>query len=155
MKKTDPINTPKWLQIERIVRFSDTDAAGVMHFQQLLGWCHQAWEASLEQFGIPVVAVFPGGRAEQPSVALPIVHCHADFLAPIHVGDAAVIHLQPKRINPGCFEVISQIHVGDQPVANGGLQHLAIDAMTRQRCSLPEPIERWIEASTLGQIQPL
>jgi 1,4-dihydroxy-2-naphthoyl-CoA hydrolase len=88
-------------------------------------------------------------------VALPIVHCHADFRAPMHVGDAAVIHLQPKRIDPGCFEVISQIRLGDQPVASGGLQHLAIDAVTRKRCSLPEPIERWIEASTLGQIQPL
>jgi 1,4-dihydroxy-2-naphthoyl-CoA hydrolase len=73
----------------------------------------------------------------------------------MHVGDVAVIHLQPKRIDPCCFEVISQIHLGDQQVASGGLKHLAIDAMTRKRCSLPKSIERWIEASTLGQIQPL
>ena len=149
------MNATPWLEIRRTVRFSDTDAAGVMHFQHLLGWCHQAWEASLEKFGVPVETIFPGGRSDQPSVALPIVHCHADFRAPMHVGDAAVIHLQPKRIDPGCFEVISQIHLGDQPVASGGLQHIAIDAMTRKRCNLPEAIERWIEASTLGQIQPL
>ena len=70
-----------WLELSRTVRFSDTDAAGVMHFQQLLGWCHQAWEESLERFGLPAGSVFPGGRGEQPSVALPIVHCHADFRA--------------------------------------------------------------------------
>jgi len=80
------MNAYPWLEIPRTVRFSDTDAAGVMHFQHLLGWCHQAWEDSLEQFGIPVGAVFPGGRSDQPSVALPIVHCHADFRAPMYVG---------------------------------------------------------------------
>ena len=149
------MNASPWLEIPRTVRFSDTDAAGVMHFQHLLGWCHQAWEDSLEQFGIPVGAVFPGGRSDQPSVALPIVHCHADFRAPMHVGDAAVIHLLPKRIDPGCFEVVSEISLNTQKVASGCLKHLAIDAVTRKRCSLPEPIERWIEASTLGQIQPL
>jgi 1,4-dihydroxy-2-naphthoyl-CoA hydrolase len=71
------------------------------------------------------------------------------------VGDAVVIQLQPKRIDPSCFEVISQIHLGDQPVATGCLRHFAIDAVTRKRSSLPEPIEHWIEASTLGQIKPL
>ena len=42
-----------WLELSRTVRFSDTDAAGVMHFQKLLDWCHQAWEESLECFGLP------------------------------------------------------------------------------------------------------
>ena len=149
------MNAYPWLEIHRTVRFSDTDAAGVMHFQNLLGWCHQAWEDSLEQFGIPVGAVFPGGRSEEHSVALPIVHCHADFRAPMHVGDAAVIHLQPKRIDPSCFEVVSDIRLNTQTVSSGCLRHIAIDAISRNRCALPEAIDRWIEASTLGQIQPL
>ena len=155
MKKTNSIDTPKWLQLNRTVRFSDTDAAGVMHFQNLLGWCHQAWEDSLEQFGIPVGVIFPGGRSDQPKVALPIVHCHADFRAPLHVGDAVVIELQPKRIDPSCFEVMSSFRLSEQEIASGCLRHVAIDSGNRRRCLLPEPIERWIEASTLGQIQPL
>ena len=149
------MNAYPWLEIHRTVRFSDTDAAGVMHFQNLLGWCHQAWEDSLEQFGIPVGVIFPGGRSDQPSVALPIVHCHADFRAPLHVGDAVVIGLQPKRIDPSCFEVVSGFRLDAQVIASGCLRHVAIDAGSRQRCSLPEPVERWIEASTLGKIQPL
>ena len=40
----------------RSVRFGETDAdqgaAGVMHFQQLLRWCHEAYEESLERFGL-------------------------------------------------------------------------------------------------------
>ena len=149
------MNAYPWLEIHRTVRFSDTDASGVMHFQNLLGWCHQAWEDSLEQFGIPVGVIFPGGRSDQPKVALPIVHCHADFRAPLHVGDAVVIGLQPKRIDPSCFEVVSGFRLDAQVIASGCLRHVAIDAGSRQRCSLHEPVERWIEASTLGQIQPL
>ena len=52
-----------WLQLERRVRFGDTDAAGVMHFHQLLRWCHEAWEDSLERYGIAAADVFPGCRA--------------------------------------------------------------------------------------------
>ena len=101
-----------WLELSRTVRFSDTDAAGVMHFQQLLGWCHQAWEDSLERFGLPAGSVFPGGRGEQPSVALPIVHCHADFRAPLQVGDKLLIRLEPERLDPSSFVVnLSLIHI--------------------------------------------
>ena len=198
-----------WLELSRTVRFSDTDAAGVMHFQQLLGWCHQAWEESLERFGLPAGSVFPGGRGEQPSVALPIVHCHADFRAPVQVGDQLLdwchqaweeslecfglpagsvfpggrgeqpsvalpivhchadfrapvqvgdkllIRLEPERLDPSSFTVNSQVLLEEQLVAKGCLRHVAIDAQTRRRCALPDGVDRWLEASSLGRIQPL
>ena len=146
---------PSWLTLQRRVRFSDTDAAGVVHFQQLLGWCHQAWEESLERFGLEAGSVFPGGRGDAPAVALPIVHCHADFRAPLHVGDALNIRLSPQRLDRGSFEVISTVLLADQLVASGCLRHVAIDPSSRQRCGLPDGIERWLEASSLGRIQPL
>ena len=60
-----------WLLLCRTVRFGDTDAAGVMHFHQLLRWCHEAYEESLERFGIAADEIFPApGRT--PAVALPI-----------------------------------------------------------------------------------
>ncbi|MEY3545364.1 MAG: hypothetical protein RLZZ247_1521, partial [Cyanobacteriota bacterium] len=34
------MNPESWLLLCRTVRFGDTDAAGVMHFPQLLHWCH-------------------------------------------------------------------------------------------------------------------
>ena len=144
-----------WLEINRSVRFSDTDAAGVVHFQQLLGWSHQAWEESLERFGLDAGDVFPGGRSAQPAIALPIIHCHADFRAPLTTGDRVLIRLQPKRLDSGCFEVISRLLLEDLEVASSCLRHAAINAETRRRCALPEPIDRWLEASAVGLIQPL
>ena len=144
----------EWLSLKRSVRFSDSDAAGVMHFQQLLGWCHQAWEESLIQFGLSAANVFPGGRDNSPAIALPIVHCHADFHAPIYVGDELHIEIKPKLLSVGCFEVVSVFQVDGREVARGCIQHVAINPNTRQRSRLPDGISRWLEASTIGGINP-
>ena len=138
------------------MRFGDTDAAGVMHFTRLLGWCHEAYEESLERYGIAAAAVFPGHGAPPPAVALPIVHCSADFRRPLVCGDPLAIALEPVRIDPGCFEVRYRFRRGPEPVAEGLTRHLAIDSNSRKRCALPEPIQRWLEASALqGGVQPL
>ena len=148
-----------WLLLCRTVRFGDTDAAGVMHFPQLLHWCHEAYEESLERFGVEAAVIFPT-PGHTLTVALPIVHCQADYLAPLVVGDPLAIQLEPHRLNPGCFELhyrfLRNTNVDPEPVARGLTRHQAIQAGTRQRCCLPEPINRWLEASSLGSgIQPL
>lgn len=163
-----------WLLLCRTVRFGDTDAAGVMHFARLLTWCHEAYEESLERFGLTAAEIFPtptwpvadlavADLAAQPSVApapvtvaLPIVHCSADFRRPLVCGDPLTIQLKPRRLDPGSFEVNYDFSRGGQAVANGLTRHLAIDSLSRQRCPLPPAIHRWLEASSLaGGIQPL
>ena len=149
------MNPSDWLLLCRTVRFGETDAAGVMHFHQLLRWCHEAYEESLERFGIPAAEVFLTG-AEPPAVALPIVHCSASFLAPLVCGDPLAIQLELQRLDPGGFEVGYRFRSGEREVARGLTRHLAIRSDTRQRCPLPPPIQRWLEASGLaGGIRPL
>lgn len=149
------MNPDTWLLLCRTVRFGDTDAAGVMHFQQLLRWCHEAYEESLERFGIPAAEVFPTPH-QQPAVALPIVHCSADYLRPLACGDPLAIQLEPRRLDPGCFELQYRFRRDEEPVAQALTRHLAIDAGSRRRCPLPPSINRWLEASALqGGVQPL
>jgi len=144
-----------WLLLCRTVRFGDTDAAGVMHFSRLLCWCHEAYEESLERFGLPAGSIFPG-LGQAPEVALPIVHCHADYLRPLVCGDPLAIQLEPLRLDPGCFELRYRFRRDGEPVAEALTRHLAIRAATRQRCTLPEPLQRWLEASSLeGGVRPL
>lgn len=151
-----------WLLLCRTVRFGETDAAGVMHFHHLLRWCHEAYEESLERFGIPAGQVFPrpawGESTGElpPAVALPIVHCSADFLRPLMVGDPLAIALSPERMDPGCFVVGYRFESAGELVARGLTRHLAITIAERRRCPLPVPIARWLEASSLGDgIRPL
>ena len=148
---------PTWLNLTRTVRFGDTDAAGVMHFHQLLRWCHEAWEESLELFGVEAKTVFPGCRDQErfPDTALPVVHCSASFRKAVHGGDQLLVRLKPERIDQGCFEVHSQFLCNDQEVAHGLIRHMAIDAATRRRCPIPEAISLWLEAAQIGQIREL
>lgn len=148
---------PAWIQLKRKVRFGDTDAAGVMHFHQLLRWIHEAWEESLEHYGVAPSRVFPGGRDQQqpPTIALPVVHCEATFRRPVHGGDLLDVTLQPTRLNPGSFEVRCTFQHNSNVVANGLIRHVAIHAASRQRCPLPETIDRWLEASNLGRLSSL
>jgi 1,4-dihydroxy-2-naphthoyl-CoA hydrolase len=149
------MDSDSWLLLCRTVRFGDTDAAGVLHFPQLLHWCHQAYEESLERFGLAASEIFPSPH-HTPAVALPVVHCQADFLAPLVVGDPLAIQLEPRRLDPGSFELQYCFFKEQQPAARALSRHLAIDSASRRRCPLPPAINRWLEASAIGQgIQPV
>ena len=151
-------DSSSWLLLCRTVRFGDTDAAGVMHFHQLLRWCHEAYEESLEHYGLPAASVFPRPEwaDDSPTVALPIVYCQAEFRRPLLVGDQLSISLRPESLGNEGFEVSYGFERDGQPVAQGLTRHLAITAAKRQRCPLPEGIRRWLEASGItGEVRPL
>ena len=145
-------NPDDWLLLKRIVRFGETDAAGVIHFHHLLRWCHEAWEESLEKYGLHSSDVFPNccHQEEALEVALPIVHCKADFRMPIQSGDYLEIILLPEKIDMGSFQIQSTFIREGERVALGLIRHLAINSQTRQRCDLPEKINLWLEASSLN-----
>ena len=149
------MTTHSWLNLTRAVRFGDTDAAGVMHFHQLLRWCHEAWEESLELYGLEARTLFPGCRGQErwPEVALPVVHCSANFQKAVHGGDHLEVKLSPRLIDQGSFEVRSEFLLDDREVANGLIRQLAINCETRRRCPLPDEIALWLEAAQIGQIR--
>lgn len=149
------MNPDDWLLLCRTVRFGDTDSAGVVHFHQLLRWSHEAYEESLERFGITADSLFPTPGAGL-AVALPIVHCSADFRRPLVCGDPLAIQMEPRLLDPGAFEVRYRFRSTGNEVAQALTRHLAIRSSDRQRCDLPESIRRWLEASTLAAgVQPL
>jgi len=145
-------NPETCLLLKRIVRFGDTDAAGVLHFHNLLRWCHEAWEESLDKYGLNASDVFPTVLPQERrlQVALPVVHCEGKFKLPIETGDHLKIILLPEKTETGCFQVHSKFQREGQSVAFGLIRHLAINAETRKRCPLPENINLWIEASNVN-----
>ena len=76
-----------WLILQKKVRFGDCDSAGVIHFHNLLKWSHEAWEESIEIYGIPYQDIFPDFSKRKSQIIYPIVNCEANFLAPIKIGD--------------------------------------------------------------------
>jgi 1,4-dihydroxy-2-naphthoyl-CoA hydrolase len=117
-----------------------------MHFHQLLRWSHEAYEESLKRYGIPAAEVFPR-PGSIPAVALPIVHCEADYLRPLACGDPLAIALRPRQRNESSFEVTYRFYSDGTETARALSRHQAIDPVTRRATELPSAILRWLEAS--------
>ena len=147
-----PDSPEYWLVFNRVVRFGETDGAGVIHFYNLFRWCHEAWEESLEKYGIYASEIFPNTVQSENylEVALPVINCKANFRAPITTGDQLKVLLSPEKIDMWSFEIQTKFQKGGEDVAWGLIRHLAINVRTRKRCSLPENITRWLEASSLN-----
>lgn len=113
----------------RVIRFQETDAAGVVYFANLLSLCHEAYEASLAEAGVDLKHFFSGSS----EIAVPIVHAEADFYQPLFCGDAIAIALIPRQLNPQSFEVAYTITAQSAAPAEAGQKPLA-RALTRHVC---------------------
>ncbi|KGG13199.1 MULTISPECIES: acyl-CoA thioesterase [Prochlorococcus] len=140
-----------WLHLKRVVRFGETDSAGVVHFYQIFRWCHEAWEESLNRFGVNASEIFPNilDKTHEPLIAIPVVHCSADFWKPLRTGDNIELELLPKTITLGRFQILTKFKRGSEYVAEGLVHHQAINSRTRVSCELSGPIKAWLEASVL------
>ena len=148
-------NPREWLCFKRTVRFGETDAAGVVHFLELFRWCHEAWEESLERYGLIASEIFPNANSGRDhtriSIGLPIVHCEADFWKPMQTGDQLEIQLTPQNLNRGKLQIKYKFKQKSEDIAQALVRHQAINSLTRSISTLPEGIELWLEASVLNQ----
>ena len=123
----------------RIVRFAETDAAGVVYFANLFQFCHEAYEASLAAAEIDLKDFFC-----QPKIAFPIIHSEADFFRPLTCGDSLDIELVPVLLEPEKYEIYYNIRLGDRTVATATTHHVCIDPHQRSRQPLPQFLLNWI-----------
>ena len=96
----------------------------------------------------------PDGIQTPLSIALPIVHCSADFRRPLVCGDRLEITLEPRLLDQNSFEVTYMCTCAGQAAARGLTRHRAITVSTRQACALPAVISSWLAASIPGDGPP-
>lgn len=127
----------------RIVRFADTDAAGVVYFAHVLNFCHEAYEDALCGLGIYLPKI-----PDCPTIALPIVHAAVDFKLPLACGDHLNIAIHPQKIDPFSYEIHYRIQrlAHEKLAAQALTRHVCIDRQTRQRCELPNILQAWISS---------
>ena len=144
-------NPREWLCLKRTVRFGDTDAAGVVHFHEMFRWCHETWEESLEKYGIVLLEIFPTTQINscQLDVALPIVHCEANYFKPLYVGDTITIELNPEKLDESSFVLRFKLVKNSEDIGSINIKHASINPITRERCTLSEQINMWLYQSSL------
>ena len=145
-------NPREWLCLNRTVRFGETDAAGVVHFLELFRWCHETWEESLEKYGIALKDIFPTNEinASQLDVALPVVHCEANYFQPLYVGDTINIELNPEKINDSSFVLRFKFKKNGEKIGMANIKHVSINPITRDICALSKQINLWLHESGLN-----
>ena len=84
-------------QKEFSIRLRDTDAAGVIYFARLLQHAHDAYEAFMDQAGLPLSASLTQGPL------LPLVHAEVDFMLPLRLGDRVRVAVTAVRVGRSSF----------------------------------------------------
>ena len=148
----DKRNPREWLCLKRTVRFGETDAAGVVHFLELFKWCHETWEASLEKYGVVLQEIFPTNQinSSQMDVALPVVHCEANYFQPLYVGDTINVELNPEKINESSFVLRFKFKKNGEKIGTANIKHVSINPITRDICALSRQINLWLHESSLN-----
>lgn len=145
----------------RTIRFQETDAAGVAYFANVLTYCHEAYEAALQETPIDVKRFF-SALNEYP---VPVVHAQADYFAPMFVGDAITITLIPKPLTLYSYEIRYALHYqqprpsvehppvapssaapseSDRPLATALTRHVCISKATRRKQPIDNRLTDWI-----------
>ena len=145
-------NPREWLCLKRTVRFGETDAAGVVHFLELLRWCHETWETCLEKHGVVLQEIFPTNQINTShlDVALPVVHCEANYFQPLYVGDTINIELNPEKINDSSFVLRFEFKKNGAKIGTANIKHVSINPITRDKCALSKQINLWLYESSLN-----
>ncbi|AZB73120.1 acyl-CoA thioesterase [Synechococcus elongatus] len=129
-------------QFQRVVRFADTDAAGVVYFAQLLSICHEAYEAAIADLGFDVRSFF----SDRGTLILPIVHAGIDYRRPVHCGDRLTIDLQATALSSDRFQIDYQVSCEGQAVAQAQTVHRCLTSQTRKRSPLPDRLQTWLQS---------
>lgn len=101
---------------EHRANFSDTDAAGIVHFSAIFLWVEATEEALFRQLGLPFL------RAEGAKLAgFPRVRVECDYLSPIHREEVVTVALRPSEIGDKKLQWAFEAKVGERAVAKGSL----------------------------------
>lgn len=82
-------------RVQRRVEFSETDAAGIVHFSNLFRYMEQAEHAFFRSLGFSVML-----KDREPPLGFPRVHASCDYLTPLRFEDVAEIHLLVSEKKP-------------------------------------------------------
>lgn len=118
------------------VRMHDVDQAGVLYFARQFRFTHEALEDFVEQEWIGFHRLFT-----EEDFLFVIVHCEADYYAPVKLNDRLEIHLSVGDVGKSSFTVLYNIY-NDQGEEVGAAKtiHCTIKRTTRKKIDIPEKL---------------
>ena len=84
---------PSEFRVTRIVEFSETDMAGIMHFSNFFRWMEACEAGFYRSLGLPLISFVPGSV-----VGWPRVSAACSYKAPLRFNDTVAVRLLIKEI---------------------------------------------------------
>lgn len=123
------------------VRMHDTDMAGILYFARQFRFAHDTLEDFVESEGISFDQVF-----HRENFVFVIVHCEADYFAPLAVGDKLECHLTIEHIGSSSFTIEYKFFkAGKILVGAAKTVHVCLDTKTRKKIEVPERFRKILE----------
>ncbi|MGA8164425.1 MAG: thioesterase family protein [Waddliaceae bacterium] len=123
------------------VRMHDIDMAGILYFSRQFRFVHEALEDFMENEGYPFKTIFHDNK-----FLFVIVHCEADYLAPLKIGDAIEIHLTTKKIGATSFSLFYDIFdESKKRVGTAETVHVVLDRGSRKKIPIPDQLRKMLQ----------
>lgn len=103
----------------RRVEFSDTDAAGIMHFSAFFRFMEQAEHDLLRAQDLSVVMSDEVTQSGGGKLSWPRVHAHCDYRAPAHYEDVVDIEVTLTRLGEKSASYSFRFTSGGRELATG------------------------------------
>lgn len=132
----------------RRVEFSDTDAAGIMHFSAFFRFMEQAEHDLLRSLELSVVMVDDVAQGGGGKLSWPRVHAHCDFRSPAHYEDVLDIDVTISRLGEKSANYEFQFSLNGKPLASGEITSVCCRIVSGQK---PQSvaIPAWFRAKLL------
>lgn len=126
------------------VRFSETDAQGVVHNAVYLVWFEIARIAYLDQY--------PGGyrRLIEEGIEATTVESHVRYRAGVRFDDCLRVWARVSDLRGARFRFEYVIERNSEVVADGWTSHSCVDAATLRPTRMPDALRRRIEEIEAG-----
>lgn len=129
---------------DRLIRFQDVDAAGIIFYPRLFEYCHDLLVRFFAENGAPLPEVL-----REKNWISPIRHAEVDYFKPLRFGDPVEValvsaHLLTSEVTLG-FRVARQGGSGEVCAVAQSV-HTFVDPQTFTRVSLPESLRAALEA---------
>ena len=119
------------------IQLHHTDAYGIIFFANQFKFCHDAFQALLDELGFPL----PPTRHDVPAMFV-IVHAECDYKVPIHVGDKLTVELSAEKV--GTTSLVMGYRFSNQhgvQVGTGRTVHVFIDTTTSRKVPLTDAVK--------------
>lgn len=123
------------------VRMHDTDMAGLLYFARQFRFAHDALEDFFEsETGINFDHVF-----SKEKFVFVIVHCEADYFAPLKVGDKLNVHISVEKIGNSSFTLFYKIFRDKTLIGTVKTVHVSLNSETKEKIPVPEVLRKSLE----------